>query len=92
VPEPREIKTEKIRFFGPRNETGSESPQRKVRKKCSPTTGDRWEDEDLISPLRNFPRGIDMRPVIFGMERCVTFSHPAMLLGHLTPIVEELNL
>ncbi|MCD6261595.1 MAG: DUF1156 domain-containing protein [Deltaproteobacteria bacterium] len=82
-----EIKTEKIRFFRHPNRSdlsALEEADRRLKENW-----DRWEAEGLI-PTERFPKGNDMRPLIYGMTRWCDMFTPRQLLGHVT-LVEELN-
>jgi adenine-specific DNA methylase len=82
-----EIKTEKVRFFRPVNETDLDALKRaelRLRENW-----DRWDEAGLI-PTERFPQGNDMRPVVYGMTRWCDMFTPRQLLGHLT-LAEELN-
>jgi adenine-specific DNA methylase len=82
-----EIKTEKVRFFRPVNETDLDALKRaELRLRDN---WDRWDEAGLI-PTERFPQGNDMRPVVYGMTRWCDMFIPRQLLGHLT-LVEELN-
>lgn len=82
-----QIKTEKIRFFRPPNKKDVDAL--KAAEKQLMANWDRWDEEGLI-PTERFPKGNDMRPVIYGMNRWCDMFTPRQLLGHLT-LVEELN-
>lgn len=82
-----EIKTEKVRFFRPPNEQDLHAlaeAQRLLQEHWP-----EWEQQGLI-PTEEFPKGNDMRPVLYGMNRWCDMFTPRQLLGHLT-LVEELN-
>jgi adenine-specific DNA methylase len=82
-----EIKTEKIRFFRPPNETDMQAlaeAEKRLQQQWP-----EWERLGLI-PTEDFPVGNDMRPAIYGMTRWCDMFTPRQLLGHLI-LVEELN-
>ena len=86
-PRKGEIKTEKVMFFRPPNETDLKAldlAEKRLRQNWG-----RWEEAGLI-PTEKFPRGNDMRPAIYGMTHWCDMFTPRQLLGHLT-LVEELN-
>ena len=82
-----EIKTEKVRFFRPPNKQDLDAL--KAAEKQLMANWDRWDAQELI-PTERFPKGNDMRPVIYGMNRWCDMFTPRQLLGHLT-LVETLN-
>ncbi len=82
-----EIKTEKVRFFRPPNERDLRALDEAQRLLQEHWPG--WEQQGLI-PTEEFPKGNDMRPIIYGMNRWCDMFTPRQLLGHLT-LVEALN-
>ena len=82
-----EIKTEKVRFFRPPNDQDLAALEK--AEKYLKDNWDRWDALGLI-PTEKFPKGNDMRPVIYGMTRWCDMFTPRQLVGHLT-LVEELN-
>lgn len=82
-----EIKTEKVRFFRPPNDTDLKALTEAERRLQE--NWDRWDAEGLV-PTEQFPQGNDMRPVLYGMPRWCDMFTPRQLLGHLY-LIEELN-
>jgi putative DNA methylase len=82
-----EIRTEKIVFYRPPNEVDQkalENGERMLKERW-----DEWDRQGLI-PTERFPKGNDMRPVIYGMTRWCDMFTPRQLLGHLI-LIDELN-
>ncbi len=82
-----EIRTKKVRFFRPPNQSDLEALKR-AEEQLKKRWG-YWDKEGLI-PTESIPEGNDMRPVIYGMNRWCDLFTSRQLLGHLF-LVEELN-
>lgn len=82
-----EIKTEKVRYFRAPNDADL-----KALAAAEQELKNRWEDWELegLIPTERFPKGNDMRPVTYGMERWCDMFTPRQLLGHLI-LTETLN-
>lgn len=81
------VKTEKVVFFRAPTERDLAAlvrAEERLRVKWS-----EWEAQGLI-PTEQIPKGNDMRPIHYGMNRWCDMFTPRQLLGHLT-LVEELN-
>ena len=76
-----EIKTEKIRFFRPPNQTDRDA----LAAASSRLQADwaRFDEQGLI-PTEKFPPGNDMRPATYGMDQWYKMFNDRQLLGHLT--------
>ncbi len=87
-PRKGEIKTEKVRFFRPPNDTdlkALELAEKRLRENWP-----RWEEAGLI-PTEKIPLAHKTKePLRAGMTRWCDMFTPRQLLGHLT-LVEELN-
>jgi len=80
-----EIMTEKVRFFRPPNDcdvAALAAAEQRLQERWPA-----WEQQGLI-PTESIPRGNDMRPVIYGMNRWCDLFTPRQLLGHLTLVAE----
>ncbi|WP_197479407.1 DUF1156 domain-containing protein, partial [Oleiphilus sp. HI0132] len=75
-----EIKTEKIRYFRAPNNSDIESFEK--AKSYLESKWDYFDDKGLI-PTEKFPKGNDMRPPNYGMERWCDLFNSRQLLGHL---------
>lgn len=86
-PRAGEVKTEKVRFFRPPNQTDLEAIAA-----ASTELQARWDhfDSQGLIPTEKFPEGNDMRPAIYGMDQWYKLFNDRQLLGHLTAM-EALN-
>jgi putative DNA methylase len=83
-----EIKTEKISFFRPPNETDLEALEE--AEKRLKARWPEWERQGLI-PVEKIPEGHKtVEPLRVGMTRWCDMFTPRQLLGHVT-LIEELN-
>ena len=83
-----EIKTEKVRFFRPPNDTDLKALTEAERRLQE--NWDRWDAEGLI-PTEAIPEGHKTRePLRVGFNRWCDMFTPRQLLGHLY-LIEELN-
>lgn len=81
------VKTEKIRYFRPPNNFDHESIERAQQQ--LKTKWDYYDEKGLI-PTEKFPKGNDMRPINYGMERWCDLFNDRQLLGHLV-LMDNIN-
>ncbi|MBY6274117.1 MAG: DNA methylase, partial [Bacillaceae bacterium] len=81
------VKTEKVVFF--RAPTDADLAALAQSEERLQARWSEWEAQGLI-PTEQVPKGNDLRPIHYGMDRWCDMFTPRQLLGHLT-MVEELN-